>query len=174
MADASEFFGGGGSAAAAAEFGGANPVQGAAQEVFKGIPAGSMLDAGTFSVDGGGGGGLDLKSLMAILGGLGLVGGDKKQSGYPAMVPPQSMVISPPASAQGPTGMPLPRTRIEQPAKQTSVMQQAAANKLREDSSSGLGGTLGTLAGGLAGFAIGGPAGAATGAGLGKKLGSSL
>ena len=57
--------------------------KGRRKKYLKAFQAGSMLDAGTFSVDGGGGGGLDLKSLMAILGGLGLVGGDKKTKRIP-------------------------------------------------------------------------------------------
>jgi hypothetical protein len=117
--------------------------------------------------------GIDYGSLISSL--VKLIPQQAPQNGgYGSMVPPQSMVIEPPRQMQREGATPTPRTRIEQPTKQTSVMQQAAANKLREDSNSGLGGTLGTLAGGLAGFAIGGPAGAATGAGLGKKLGSSL
>ena len=170
MADGSEFFGGagftGGTADAAADaFGGGGF---ASDPVLTG--ASDAVAEETFSYDGPG---FDyaglIKALMPAIGALAPAQG-QQQPGYSSMVPPQSMMMQPRAM---PSGAPRGQTQIQTP-QNPSVMSQAAASKLQQESSSGLGGALGTLAGAGIGFLVGGPKGATIGASAGGKLGSSI
>jgi len=165
MADGSSVFGGGGSAAAGDVFGGAgfesDPVLTGASDV---------VAEEAFSYDGPGFDyGSLAKALIPIIGSMSS-GQSQQQPAYTSFVPPQSMMMQPRAM---PSGMPRGQTQIQTP-QNPSVMSQAAASKLQQESSSGLGGALGTLAGAGIGFLAGGPAGATIGASAGGKLGSSI
>ena len=129
----------------------------------EGIAKGAHLDIGEE----------DLETIMKIVGLTAKALPEKQpqqQPGYQSMVPPQSIVISPPESAQAQTGPPKPRTSLPQQRVPQSLLSAAAANKLAQESDSDIGGTIGTLAGAGIGLALGGPKGALVGAGMGNKL----
>ena len=118
--------------------------------------------------------GLDFNTIMKIAGLASKAMPQQRQEqqpGYQSMVPPQSMVMQPQAM---PSSTPLGQTQMQAFEPSQSIMSQAAASKLRQESDSGLGGALGTLAGAGIGFLAGGPAGALTGASVGGELGSSF